>query len=37
MSFAELDASTDGLAAWFLGEGFKPGDRVAMQWPNAIE
>jgi long-chain acyl-CoA synthetase len=37
MSFAELDASTDALAAWFLREGLKPGDRVAMQWPNAIE
>lgn len=37
MSFAELDASTDALAAWFLREGFAPGDRVAIQWPNAIE
>jgi long-chain acyl-CoA synthetase len=37
MSFAELDASTDSLAAWFLSEGLKPGDRVALQWPNAIE
>ena len=37
MSFAELDASTDSLAAWFLREGLESGDRVAMQWPNAIE
>ena len=37
MSFAELDVSTDRLAGWFLSEGFKPGDRVAIQWPNAIE
>jgi long-chain acyl-CoA synthetase len=37
LSFAELDASTDSLAAWFLSEGLEPGDRVAVQWPNAIE
>src|SRR5215831_14264760 len=37
MSFAELNASTDALAAWFLREGLQPGDRVAIQWPNAIE
>ena len=37
MSYAELDASSDGLAAWLLREGFEPGDRVAIQWPNAIE
>ena len=37
MSFEELDTSTDGLAAWFLSEGLTPGDRVAIQWPNAIE
>ena len=37
MSFAELDASTDRLAAWFMSEGLKAGDRVAIQWPNAIE
>lgn len=37
MSFAELDASTDRLAAWLLGEGLKPGDRIAVQWPNGFE
>jgi long-chain acyl-CoA synthetase len=37
MSFEELDASTDRLAAWFLNEGLEPGDRVALQWPNAID
>ena len=37
MSFAELDASTDALAGWFVREGFVPGDRIAVQWPNAIE
>ena len=37
LSFAELDASTNGLAAWLLGQGLEPGDRIAVQWPNAIE
>jgi long-chain acyl-CoA synthetase len=37
MSFAELDASTDRLAASLLAEGLGPGDRVAVQWPNTIE
>lgn len=37
MSFAELDASTDHLAAWLIGEGLKPGERIAILWPNAIE
>jgi long-chain acyl-CoA synthetase len=37
LTFADLDLSTDRLAAWFLAEGLEPGDRVAVQWPNAIE
>jgi long-chain acyl-CoA synthetase len=37
LTFAELDSSTDRLAAWFVREGFRPGDRFAIQWPNAIE
>jgi len=37
MSFAELASSTDRLAAWLLGEGLKPGDRFAVQWPNGFE
>jgi long-chain acyl-CoA synthetase len=37
LSYAELDATTDRLAAWFLSEGLQPGDRVAIQWPNTIE
>jgi long-chain acyl-CoA synthetase len=37
ISYAELDASTDALAGWLLRQGLKPGDRVAIQWPNAIE
>lgn len=37
MSFAELDSATDALAGWFIRYGLKPGDRVALQWPNEIE
>ena len=37
LTFAELDSSTDRLAAWFIGQGFRPGDRFAIQWPNAPE
>jgi len=37
LSYAELDATTNRLAEWFLSEGLRPGDRVAIQWPNAIE
>ncbi len=37
LSFAQLDASTDDLAAWLRSEGLVPGDRLAMLWPNAIE
>jgi len=36
MTFGELDRSTDRLAAWLLAQGLQPGDRVAIQWPNAI-
>lgn len=37
MSFAELDAQTDRLAAWLLAEGLHAGDRFAVQWPNGFE
>ena len=37
MTYAELDRSTDALARWFVASGLTPGDRVAIQWPNAIE
>jgi len=37
MSFDDLNRSTDDLAAWLLAEGLKPGDRVGILWPNAIE
>src|SRR4051812_34113882 len=37
MTFAELDRSTDRLAAWLLSHGLRAGDRVAVQWPNGFE
>lgn len=37
LTYAELHASSDALAHWLLNEGLRPGDRIAIQWPNAIE
>src|SRR5262245_41439481 len=37
MSYATLDQSTSLLARWFLKEGLRPGDRVAIHWSNAFE
>ena len=37
MSYRELDETSTALARWFLAQGLKPGDRVALHWPNSIE
>jgi long-chain acyl-CoA synthetase len=37
MSYRDLDISTTGLAHWLIGQGLKPGDRVAIHWSNSIE
>src|SRR6266404_437211 len=37
VSYEQLDDSTTRLARWFLREGLKPGDRVAIHWSNSIE
>jgi long-chain acyl-CoA synthetase len=37
ISYEELDRSTTLLARWLLRQGLKPGDRVAIHWPNSIE
>jgi hypothetical protein len=37
ISYEQLDHSTTYLARWFLGQGCKPGDRIAVHWPNSIE
>lgn len=37
MSYEGLDESTTRLARWFLDQGLRPGDRVALHWSNSIE
>src|SRR4029077_8124616 len=37
ISYEQLDRSTTSLARWFLRQGCKPGDRIAVHWPNSIE
>ena len=37
ISYGELDRSTTSLARWLLRQGFKPGSRIAIYWPNSIE
>ena len=37
MSWEELDRSTSRLAGWFLDQGLRSGDRVAIHWSNRIE
>ncbi len=37
ISYEQLDHSTTSLARWFLRQGCKPGDRIAVHWPNSIE
>ena len=34
-SFVALDAQCTRLARWFVAQGLKPGDRVAIHWPNS--
>ena len=37
MTYRELDESSTLLAQWFLDQGLRPGDRVALHWSNSIE
>jgi long-chain acyl-CoA synthetase len=37
MSYHELDQSSTRLAGWFLKQGLRSGDRVAIHWCNSIE
>jgi acyl-CoA synthetase (AMP-forming)/AMP-acid ligase II len=37
ISYEQLDRSTTSLARWFLLQGCKPGDRIAIHWPNSID
>ena len=37
ISYERLEQATMRLAQWFLQQGCKPGDRIAVYWPNSIE
>lgn len=37
ISYRELDASSTALAQWFLDQGLRPGERVAIHWSNSVE
>src|SRR3954468_22038022 len=37
ITYQELDRAAQGTARWFLREGLRPGDRVAVQGTNTIE
>jgi long-chain acyl-CoA synthetase len=37
ITYAELDASTTALAAWFLAQGFGKGDRIGIYRSNSID
>src|SRR5262245_16712487 len=37
MSYATLDENSTQLAEWFLAEGLRPGERVAIHWSNSFE
>lgn len=37
MTYRELDESSTLLAQWFLDQGLRQGDRVALHWSNSIE
>jgi len=37
ISYEQLDHCTTWLARWLLHQGLKPGDRIAIHWPNSIE
>lgn len=37
ISYRDLDASSTAFALWFLDQGLRPGERVAILWSNSIE
>jgi long-chain acyl-CoA synthetase len=37
ISYQELDQSVTILAQWFVQQGYRRGDRIALLWPNSIE
>jgi acyl-CoA synthetase (AMP-forming)/AMP-acid ligase II len=37
ISYEHLEGSTTQLAHWLLRRGARPGDCIALHWPNSIE
>jgi len=37
MSYRALDETSTRLAEWFLAQGLRVGERVAVHWPNSVE
>jgi long-chain acyl-CoA synthetase len=37
ITFAEIDRQSTALAAWFQGQGLKPGTRIAVMMPNVLQ
>ncbi len=37
ISYEQLERSTTSIANWLLSQGCRPGDRIALHWPNSIE
>jgi long-chain acyl-CoA synthetase len=37
LTWSALEESSANLARWFLDQGLRPGDRVALHWSNSIE
>jgi long-chain acyl-CoA synthetase len=37
ISYRELDQTVTILAQWFVQQGYRPGDRIALLWPDSIE
>lgn len=37
VSYSQLDHRASSLASWFVEQGLRPGDRVAVYWSNSIE
>jgi long-chain acyl-CoA synthetase len=36
MSYQSLEESASRLARWLVSQGLRPGDRIAMHWPNSV-
>ena len=37
ITYKDLENTTSRMAQWLLAQGCRPGDRIALYWPNSIE